>query len=211
VGSGRPSRVTRRRRARSVCGVACRASRSAMLQPMDPASRALVNCGSDCRRRARVRLSAAHLPPRQQRSSAYAPKVEKPSSWRPSPSRWRAWPIRRRRRPAPRATRWSWASSWAILRTGEAVAFELDLRMVALSNARGAMMLGAAPGLLWTRPRRGGLSMFGYRTAVLEVAGFVSNSNRSLRGMAAPPRGRCGLLVWARGLGVRGWFRGWRC
>ncbi len=49
-----------------------------MLQPIDPASRALANCGSECRRRARVRLSAAHLPPRQQRSSAYAPKVEKP-------------------------------------------------------------------------------------------------------------------------------------
>jgi hypothetical protein len=70
-----------------------------MLQPMEPASRAAAKCGSDCRRRARVRVSAAQRPPRLQRSSAYACKVENPSSWMPSPRRWRAWPIRRRRRP----------------------------------------------------------------------------------------------------------------
>ena len=49
-----------------------------MLQPMNPDSRALVRCGKDSRRRARVRLSAAQRAPRLQRSSAYAPKVEKP-------------------------------------------------------------------------------------------------------------------------------------
>ena len=102
------------RRAASVCGVAWRARSSAMLQPMEPASRAVVKCGSDWRRRARVRVSAAQRPPRLQRSRAYAPRVEKPRSWMPSARRWRAWPIRRRRRPAPRERRWSSVSSWVI-------------------------------------------------------------------------------------------------
>ena len=99
-------------RAASVWGVAWRARSSAMDQPMEPDSRAVVKCGSDWRRRVRVRVSAAQRPPRLQRSREYAPKVEKPRSWMPSASRWRAWPIRRRRRPAPRDRRWSSASSW---------------------------------------------------------------------------------------------------
>jgi hypothetical protein len=36
--------------------------------------------------------------------------------------------------------------------------------------------------------------MSGYRTAALEVACFVSNSNRLPRKVASPPRGRRGLL-----------------